>query len=1087
MDSSSPRKTLVERLSSALPFEEVLGMNLFAKIGIVLLVLGFAFLGQLAFTSMGPAARSALIFAVGAAMLGGGIYLEGKERYRIIGRAGIGGGWALLFFTAYAAYHVAAMRVLASNTLDCILMLLVAGAMVAHTLRYKSQVVTGLAFLLAFSTVALSQDSVYALAAGVILALSIVTISLRMCWYELEIFGIVAGYANHFYWLYKLFPEGAGGHAFPQFWPSAIILVLYWATFRISYVIRRIRDARDEKMSSLAAVINPILLLVVMKFQSVQPELAFYALLGLGAVEFFFGQLKVTRRRRPAFILLTVLGTLLMFSAVPFKFSGNSIALFWIIAAEALLVAGISQAEVVFRRLGLIAGVVTGLLVAYEARGIVDFRQHSNQVLLQNGILLFTCSVLFCFNPLFIRNKWKELFSPWDGLLGTAEGYLGALTAFLGVWALCPGDWSALGWAALMLAAAFGARRLGDKHLVIQATALAIAVVAQGIMVNCHFSIVYPHHLAMRFIALPALALLFYAAAWLLSGVEDLQLFPHILTLWAGTVFLALLAWLDLSPYSVAPVWMLLAALLALVARRISLRALVFQEHALAVAAAAQLFTVNLEGPTSITRYVPLLACAGCLYAISRFCTLPDAVYRRSAAWAHTWAATALLAALAWHETPQPWLAAIWAVFALVLALVDRILGAEELPLQAHLLALLAVLRAVTLNMFNTDKWHAQNLDLDLRLVTVAILVAVLYALAYWLRWPDRLRNTDARHVYTWVGSALAAWLLWCELQPIAVAVGLAIFGLFLFEWGEWRRLAQIRVQAYAALAAAFARIFFVNLTAASIPGEWISPRTYTVAPIAFILFYVWARLQSDESVFEISGWSARDLIAYFGTGSVAALLYYQTPAEWIVVALSALVLALLIASFALDKEIFLHHAVLLVVATAVRGEAHNIFGSSYFGADGWRGSFLILAVASALLLAGLPIAFRLRLRYAERPVVSSISRYLAVNHMEQWLFFAPLALLACAIAVKMNPGMITLSWGMEALLAIVLGLAVSQRSYRIAGLSLLLLCVGKVVALDVWRLGQRDRYITFIALGAALILVSTLYSRFRESVRRLL
>jgi len=68
-----------------------------------------------------------------------------------------------------------------------------------------------------------------------------------------------------------------------------------------------------------------------------------------------------------------------------------------------------------------------------------------------------------------------------------------------------------------------------------------------------------------------------------------------------------------------------------------------------------------------------------------------------------------------------------------------------------------------------------------------------------------------------------------------------------------------------------------------------------------------------------------------------------------------------------------------------------------------------------------------------------------------------------------------------------VLGLAVSQRSYRIAGLSLLLLCVGKVVALDVWRLGQRDRYITFIALGAALILVSTLYSRFRESVRRLL
>jgi hypothetical protein len=99
-----------------------------------------------------------MIYAVAAAMLGGGIWLEGRERYRLIGRTGIGGGWALLFFTTYAMYHVPAMTVMNSNTLNCILMLGVAIAMVAHTLRYKSQLVTGLAFLLAFSTIALSQD-----------------------------------------------------------------------------------------------------------------------------------------------------------------------------------------------------------------------------------------------------------------------------------------------------------------------------------------------------------------------------------------------------------------------------------------------------------------------------------------------------------------------------------------------------------------------------------------------------------------------------------------------------------------------------------------------------------------------------------------------------------------------------------------------------------------------------------------------------------------------------------------------------------------------------------------------------------------
>ena len=48
-------------------------------------------------------------------------------------------------------------RVFASQAPDLLLMLVVAAAMVAHTLRYRSQVVTGLAFLLAFSTLTISQ------------------------------------------------------------------------------------------------------------------------------------------------------------------------------------------------------------------------------------------------------------------------------------------------------------------------------------------------------------------------------------------------------------------------------------------------------------------------------------------------------------------------------------------------------------------------------------------------------------------------------------------------------------------------------------------------------------------------------------------------------------------------------------------------------------------------------------------------------------------------------------------------------------------------------------------------------------------
>ena len=71
--------------------------------------------------------------------------------------------------------------------------------------------------------------------------------------------------------------------------------------------------------------------------------------------------------------------------------------------------------------------------------------------------------------------------------------------------------------------------------------------------------------------------------------------------------------------------------------------------------------------------------------------------------------------------------------------------------------------------------------------------------------------------------------------------------------------------------------------------------------------------------------------------------------------------------------------------------------------------------------------------------------------------------------------------------LTVLFALAVNERSFRLSGLGLLLLCVAKVMAMDVWDLQPRDRYITFIIVGAALVFVSFLYSRYRETIRQYL
>lgn len=399
-------------MKSVFALEEVLGTNWLNKIGIVLIVLAVAYFGIKELGHLGPLGKVVLSYAISLGLLVGGIYLEKLARYRVFSYAFIGGGWALLFWTTYALNHVEAMRVMDSVAADLILMFLVAMAMVAHTLRYRSQVVTGMAFLLAYWTVSLSNDNVYSLTAGAILAVALVAIILRMEWFQLEVFGVLSSYASHIYWLYRILgPGGAQGHAFPDYHASTVILLFYWITYRISYVVRKPKSPSSEHTSTVAAILNTLLLLGAMKFQSVRPELAFYALLIIGAVEFSIGQLPLLKRRREAFIVLSVLGAALMIAAVPFRYSGNNVAILWLVGAEALLAAGLMVSEVVFRRLGLLTGLLVGLhLLGIDFQELMVARRASDTTVLGPGVMFALCASVFYLNALFVGKRWARFF-----------------------------------------------------------------------------------------------------------------------------------------------------------------------------------------------------------------------------------------------------------------------------------------------------------------------------------------------------------------------------------------------------------------------------------------------------------------------------------------------------------------------------------------------------------------------------------------------------------------------------------------------------------------------------------------------------
>jgi uncharacterized membrane protein len=82
---------------------------------------------------------------------------------------------------------------------------------------------------------------------------------------------------------------------------------------------------------------------------------------------------------------------------------------------------------------------------------------------------------------------------------------------------------------------------------------------------------------------------------------------------------------------------------------------------------------------------------------------------------------------------------------------------------------------------------------------------------------------------------------------------------------------------------------------------------------------------------------------------------------------------------------------------------------------------------------------------------------------------------------------MITIGWSVLGVVVFLFALAVKERSYRLSGLLLLMLGVAKILCVDIWDATPTDRYITLIVMGAALLLVSFLYSRYRETLLKLL
>jgi len=715
--------------------EERFGTNWLNKIGTAAFVIGVALLLNYSMHYLGPRGKIALGYALGAIFLAAGILGERNERYRIAGRAVLGGGWALVYFTTYAMHNIAAVRIVNSAAIGFALLFMVSLAMIAHSLRYKSQVTTGFAYVLAFVSVGVGQIPFGALIATLLLAASLVVILRARQWYALEPLAIIATYALQWIWLNQVY-EAIGGHKpFPQLVSSIAVLTAYWAVYLISYFLREPAGIQQTQLLTASFLLNAAGYLFVLHYESFHPSWRFWFLLAAGAVYVAISAFSRSAGRRLGFILASTLGVALLLAAVPFRYSGGSLEILWLIEAEALLMIGWRLLDGHLRNLGWAgAGALAGYAAVHDLAPRLSTWQPPNGTV---AWLMIALAAAFYLNSR-LRSRLGESATAVDEIACAASPGIATAFAFAAAWIGLPFVWTALVWTLIAVAVVQIGRRLPDRFLSAWGHIAVGLAVLRLLVVNLPHP--YPwHQVSLRLVTVAGSCALLYvfarqnaplrqaeappAADAFLDWTEAAAWLPAIYTATA-TFLVTILLWDEVTAAAVAVAWGIFALALFEAANLLGHRPLRLEAYAVLVASFARIFIADLNS-TAYLGHVPTpIVTVGILAAIYYYVSFSVTDSPRIRA-AFLWLGTISLAALFRFESPAAWVAVSWAALAVALYSLGRSLKSRTFLNQACLMTLAVGVRCTFDNLYQTGPWHFTTL----RIATMVASAALLYAL----------------------------------------------------------------------------------------------------------------------------------------------------------------------------------------------------------------------------------------------------------------------------------------------------------------------------------------------------------------------
>jgi len=891
-------------------WEAMVGGNWLNKLGVFLVVVGVAtFLGY-EFAHVGPLGRAAIGLGVSLSMLIGGFLLEKRALYRTFGRGLLGGGWASLYFTVYAMQAVPETKLIDDPIAGGLLLLSVAAGMIIHSLRYKSQTVTGLAYFIAFVTLAITPVTALSVVALIPLAASLLVIAARFNWSQMALFGLIATYGTCI---------SRGDSGAPP-WSAEIIFLSYWLLFEGFDLVRASRRNEYTAWESAIFPFNALAFgaLSFVKWSKASPDHLYGIAAGIAALYLLSAVARA--RLRPPSSFAADTGTLeramsggyegpvtltaaLTVAAILLKMHGATAQFSLLAEAELFFLAGLLFREAYPRYLA--AALFTGglgklLVMDIPAGGTTGFDTWPFQF--QAWTPVTACNALLFYVNRMLRRA--DLF----------YGYAGSALVALILGFEMPQRYIGLAWFALaiVLFALGWFRGLRDFRIQGYCTA-ALGLGGTSVhQINIATGAAPP--LRYPWLSLAGAATFSYAAVLtaLRSGEARMEEWERTglrrVGSWAASIVLVALLWRVLPGAALGIGWIALALpLLELGLARLPEDFRV-QSYVVFALGALRLFAFNLipianNEPVEKRWIIAAGAALAYLFAARIHIARPRLAEVAGRVFdAVTAAGTLFLLASLWQVLPGIAVGPAWAVVALLLMELGYALDLPGLRLQAHVSFAASFGRLFVANF--TGLGHVGILTH--RVLTVAPVVAAHYY--QWLRMGDdrvklRAWELTLRRAYLYTAVILAATLVRFELGRVLAVMGWAALAVAVLFAGRRLNNIDLRWQSYALAALTFWRSWTTNFYAPESFGG-VSGRILTGAFVIACLYT--AQLLSARGEKQGPGIEARARAYFSLLASVllAVLLYYEVSGSMLTVAWGIEGVALLVTGFPLTDRV---------------------------------------------------------------------------------------------------------------------------------------------------------------------------------------